>query len=97
MPAFVISEVEIIDEESANEYRKLAAIAIEKYNGRYLTRAAEAIVVEGQTTGRKVVILEFPSMQQIRNWYASPEYAKALKYRKVALDRRLMFVEGTSS
>ncbi len=94
MPAFVISEVEILNEDVAAQYRRLAAASITAYGGRYLVQAAEAVVVEGEPTHRRIVIAEFPSMQQIRKWYASPEYAEALRFRGTALDRRLMFVEG---
>jgi uncharacterized protein (DUF1330 family) len=96
MAAFVISEVEILDEGAAAEYRQLAAASIAAYGGRYLVRAAEAQVVEGEPTTRRLVIVEFPSMQRTREWYASPEYAEALMFRRAALDRRLLFVEGVS-
>lgn len=96
MPAFVISEVEILNEEAASKYRQLAAASIATYGGRYLVRGAEAVVVEGESTRRLIVIAEFPSLQRIREWYASPEYAEALQFRGVALDRRLMFVEGVA-
>ena len=94
MAAFVISEVEILDENAATQYRQLASSSIEKYGGRYLARSAEAEVAEGQPTSRRIVIVEFPSMQKLHEWYQSPEYATALKFRGAALDRRLMFVEG---
>jgi uncharacterized protein (DUF1330 family) len=96
MAAYVISEVEIVDTESAAQYRQLAAASIEKYGGRYLARVAEAQVVEGEPTSRRMVVLEFPSMERIREWYGSAEYALALKFRATALRRRLMFVEGVS-
>lgn len=94
MPAFVISEVEILDEDAAIQYRELAAVSIAAYGGHYLARGAEAVVVEGVPTHRRIVIVEFPSMQRAREWYASPEYAEALHFRGTALDRRLMFIEG---
>jgi uncharacterized protein (DUF1330 family) len=33
-------------------------------------------------------------MDQAKRWYASDEYARALKIRRKALRRRLIFVEG---
>jgi len=36
-------------------------------------------------------------MMRLREWYASPEYAEALKFRWDALDRRLIFVEGVAA
>jgi hypothetical protein len=35
-----------------------------------------------------------PSLEQAHAWYDSPEYAKALAFRKVAVPRRLFFVQG---
>jgi len=95
MPAYVISEVQILDEEAASQYRLLAAASIARYGGRYLSRAAEAHVVEGEPTARRFVIVEFPSMERIQEWYRSGEYADALKFRDRALTRRLIFVDGT--
>jgi len=97
MAAYVISEVEILDEPSANEYRTRAAASIEKYGGKYIVRGAEAHVVEGAATRRRIVIVEFPSMRRVREWYGSAEYAEALKWRAQALERRLIFVEGLSA
>lgn len=94
MPAYVISEVEIIDETAGAEYRRLAAQSIAEYGGRYLVRGADTHVAEGPVTTRKTVIVEFPSMERLQQWYASPSYAKALAYRDRALVRRLVFVEG---
>jgi uncharacterized protein (DUF1330 family) len=52
--------------------------------------------VEGPAAKTTVVIVEFPSMQQAKNWYASASYSPALKIRQEALERRLIFVEGTA-
>ena len=94
MPAYVISEVEILDEGIADVYKALAAASIANYGGQYLVRGAETEVVEGTPTTRRIVIVEFPSIEQARIWYSSPAYAEALKVRETALDRRLIFVEG---
>ena len=94
MAAFVISEVEILDEEIANHYRRLAAASIAEYGGRYLARAAEVQVVEGAPTTQRMVIVEFPSLARAQGWYGSSSYAEALKLRGRALNRRLIFVEG---
>jgi len=92
--AFVISEVQIIDEEAAAQYRELAAASIRAYGGRYLARGSEAHVAEGEPTSHRLVLCEFPSLARIREWYASPAYAKALEYRDSALIRRLVFIDG---
>jgi uncharacterized protein (DUF1330 family) len=95
--AYVISEVEVLDEAAAQRYRGLAVQSIARYGGRYLVRGTTPTVPEGDwPTGAQAVVVEFPSMEQLRRWYESGEYAAALRVRRTALHRRLLFVEGTA-
>ena len=43
----------------------------------------------------QVNIAAFPSLEQAHAWYNSPEYAKALAFRQVAVHGRLFFAPGT--
>jgi len=96
MPAYVISEVEILNETLANIYRPLASASIAQYGGRYIVRGGAIELLEGERNpARRLVIVEFASMQRAHEWYGSPEYAEALKVRRAgALTRTLTFVEG---
>lgn len=95
MTAYVVSEVEILDEAALERYRTLAAASIEEHGGRYLVRGAVPDAVEGEISSRRrLVIVEFPDMAAAKGWYASPSYAQALAVRDRALIRRLLFVEG---
>jgi uncharacterized protein (DUF1330 family) len=94
MAAYVISEVDVRDAAAIEIYRTLAAESIAQYGGRYLVRNGAASIAEGGPAVKNIVVVEFPSMVKLREWYASPEYAEALKVRRTALDRRLIFVEG---
>jgi uncharacterized protein (DUF1330 family) len=92
--AYVISEVEFLDRDLVETYRKLAADSVAAYGGRYLVRGGATELIEGGPAPKILIIVEFPSMAKAKEWYASPAYAEALKVRKNALDRRLLFVEG---
>jgi uncharacterized protein (DUF1330 family) len=95
MAAYVISEVEPLEQESFEQYRSLAKESIEQHGGRYLVRAALPEAAEGNwPSQRRLVIVEFPDMDAARQWYSSDSYAKALAFRDRALSRRLVFVEG---
>jgi uncharacterized protein (DUF1330 family) len=94
MPAYLISEVEVRDPAGFETYRTIAARVIAQYGGRYLVRGGAAEAVEGGPPPKNIIVAEFPTMERLREWYASPEYAEALKHRRTALDRRLIFVEG---
>ena len=97
MAAYVISEVEVLDETQAARYRTWAHAAIVHHGGRYLVRGASPEVAEGVCPGStRIVVVEFPTMEQLHRWYRSPEYAKALAVCQTALQRRLLFVDGVS-
>jgi len=95
MPAYVIADTEIVDPELGKRYRDLAQESIARYGGRYIVRGGAVDAVEGGWQPKLLVVVEFPSMEQARRWYRSPEYAAALELRQTALRRRLIFVEGT--
>ena len=51
-------------------------------------------VLEGKHDGRRVVVLEFPSMAQLRAFWDSPEYAPLRALRQSASEGDLWAVEG---
>ncbi|HEY6423302.1 MAG TPA: DUF1330 domain-containing protein [Pseudonocardiaceae bacterium] len=97
MAAYVISEVEVLDESKAQRYRELASASIAQHGGRYIVRGADPDVPEGDwPNGQRMVVVEFPTMEHLQRWYGSTEYAEALAIRQTALNRRLLFVEGVA-
>lgn len=97
VPAYVISEVQMLDSSQGERYRDLAAASIARHGGRYLVRGAIPEVPEGAwPEDQRVVVVEFADIQQLRTWYHSADYAEALAVRRTALNRRLLFVEGVA-
>ena len=98
MPAYSITEVETLDEDGRRRYAELATVAVEQYGGRYLVLAAEPTAAEGEwPPEQRVVVIEWPTMDRLREWYDSPEYARARDVARTALRRRLLFVEGVDT
>ncbi|HET6735379.1 DUF1330 domain-containing protein [Mycobacterium sp.] len=95
MSAYVISEVELLDEPTFDRYRALAQESIQEYGGRYVVRGALPEAAEGDwPSQRRLVVVEFPDMDTARRWYSSKSYAEAIAIRDQALRRRLLFVDG---
>jgi len=95
MPAYIVSEVsEVLDSALMEDYRRLSQAAIEQYGGRYIIRGGAGEPIEGHWPPERIVMVEFPTADQARAWYRSPEYAKALEISRVALKRKIILVEG---
>ena len=96
MSAYVIGEVEIHDPQAYQEYAKRVPATIAQYGGRYLVRGGAVESKEGGWAPKRVVVLEFPTLEQARKWYASPEYAPLLAIRLQAARAKLVIVDGYS-
>ena len=94
MAAYVIAEVDVNEPTLYDEYRKMVPATVQKYGGRFLVRGGAVDSREGGWNPARFVVLEFPTMEQARKWYASPEYAPALALRRKAASTKLILVEG---
>jgi uncharacterized protein (DUF1330 family) len=94
MVAYVIADVDVKDAEKYEQYRPIAARTVAQYGGRFLVRGGAIEPLEGGWSPKRIVVLEFPSLEQAKRWYASPEYAPGIELRQAASVGRLVLVEG---
>jgi uncharacterized protein (DUF1330 family) len=94
MPGYVIVDVEVLDPTMYKDYRAKAAPTVQRHGGRYLVRGGEVTTVEPGWDLHRFVILEFPSVEKAKAWYASEEYRKILPIRLKSTRSRLSIVEG---
>ena len=96
MSAYVIVDLEVTDPVGIEEYRKQVPATIAKYGGRYLVRGGKHETLEGDWHPRRVILLEFPSVEQAKRWYDCEEYRgpKALRFKTARTN--LILVEGVS-
>ncbi len=81
MPAYLIAEVEVFDPVMFEQYRAAVPATIAAYGGRYLVRGGATEVYEGTWQPKRMIVLEFPSMARLREWYGCPEYAPLIALR----------------
>jgi len=83
MPAYFIVDNEVTDPAGFEEYRKQVPGTLEKYGGKILVRGGQMQMLEGDWKPKRIVVTEFPSIEQARRWYDSDEYRplKALRLR----------------
>ena len=93
MTAYWVAKVQVSDEAAYGEYAKRAGPALERHGGRVLARGGKQVTLEGEEFPR-VVVVEFPSLEQAVACYNSPEYQEAWAFQKGAAVRQVSIVEG---
>ena len=94
MAALLIVDVqEIRDAEKYETYKPMAAEAIAAFGGRYLVRGGQCEQLEGDYLPNRFVVLEFPSMEQLKAFHASEKYAPALAIREEVATSNAFAVE----
>jgi uncharacterized protein (DUF1330 family) len=94
MAAYMIGEIEVTDPATYEDYRKQVGAVLAKYGGRFLARGGKLEALEGGWSPKRLVLLEFASMEQLLKWYHSPEYAPLIKLRQKASRGKMVALEG---
>ncbi|MCP3101837.1 DUF1330 domain-containing protein [Myxococcus sp. K15C18031901] len=94
MPAYVVFEVAVHDVQTYARYKQLAPPSVARYGGRYLVRGGATEALEGTWQPPRFVIIEFPSTEQARAWWSSPEYAAAKALRHVSAHTMMLLMDG---
>lgn len=94
MAAYVIADIDVTDRDGFAEYQQKVPATIAAYGGRYLVRGGASEVLEGSWSPKRSVVLEFPSMAQLKTWYNSPEYRPLIAIRERTTRSNLVVVEG---
>ena len=95
MPAYVVSMMSIHDADTYKQYTDRTPSIVKKYGGKFLTRGEPFTCVEGQEYDGRLVILEFPSKENVEEWFNDPEYQEAMKFRHASSTmKHLLLQEG---
>ena len=94
MAAYVIAHIDVTDPELYDEYRNGVLATITRYGGRFLVRAGATEVLEGSFRPKRVVVVEFPSVELAKTWWDSPEYRPLRELRQRASNGDLFIAAG---
>ena len=97
MTAYVINDMEVLDAALMEDYKKLSPATGAQYGGRFLVRGGHCETLEGNWSPRRLVILEFPSLERAKAWASSPEYAPAKQLRQRASQSNIVVIEGVQA
>lgn len=94
MAAYLIAKIEVTNPERYKKYIAATPGIIKNFGGRFIARGGETATLEGPEETRRVVLVEFPSLEQIKAFYNSAEYQEAKKLRDGAAVMYLLAVNG---
>ena len=84
----------ISDPAKLAAYAELAPKATAPFGGKYIARGGPVETLEGHWPCGRFVILEFPSAERAREWWASEAYRPAKELRHATARSRMILVEG---
>ena len=93
MKALMIIRVSVQDPEKLKDYQGVAPSIIDQYEGKLLVRGGQVVTHEGEEESRRIVVIEFPSLEKAQAFYNSPEYTHAIKLREGAALFEMISVE----
>ena len=94
MSAFVIVEIDVHDPIGYEEYKKRASATVEAHGGKYIVRGGKTEVLEGDWQPKRIVVLEFDSMDRAKEWLNCEEYREPRKVRHATARTNMIVVEG---
>ena len=86
MAALLIVQASVLHKESYRAYQAAVRPLIESCGGRLRATGVGLEVLEGDSPSRRLVVFEFPSMDALREFWQSSEYADVRRLREGAAE-----------
>ena len=91
MPAYLIAQTEALhDLAGLQQYVAQVVPLMARFGGRYIITSLATEVLEGEGATLAAAVAEFPSMDQLRAFWAAPEYAPLRELRQRSARIRLI-------
>jgi uncharacterized protein (DUF1330 family) len=94
MPAYLIARIEVTDWEKYQQYVEATPAVISRYGGKFIVRGAQSVVLEGEPETRRLVVIEFPTLERAKQFFHSPEYTRVKQLRIAASVGQFLAVDG---
>lgn len=94
MVSYIVADIEITDPDEYQKYAQQTAATLEGYGGKFVVRGGQPETLEGEWKAKRIVIIEFPSIEQAKAWYDSPEYSAIKGIRQRSTISNILLVHG---
>ena len=93
MSVYIIAQIQIHDRAEYDKYSDGFLDVFANYKGELLVVSEDPVVVEGEWPYTRTVLIRFPSAEEARLWYESPEYRAIAQHRYRASKGNIVIVE----
>jgi len=95
MAALLVIQATVLHKEQYRKYQAAVHPLMEARGGRLKASGVGLEVLEGAHDGRRLIVFEFDSMDAIRGFWSSPEYAQVKQLREGAAKIDVWAVPGS--
>jgi len=93
---YMLIELTVHDRELYGQYIDQVRTVVERHGGRYLARGGAVTVLSGDWRPERIVLIEFPTMDDMRACFGSPEYGALAPLRERSTTSRAVLIEGVA-
>ena len=94
MTAYAIVDLEVNDIEQYLGYQRAVRPLLDAVGARYLARGGESRVFEGDYQPHRLILLEFPSLEVMEEFFLGAAYQSLEDQRQACSSARILGVEG---
>jgi uncharacterized protein (DUF1330 family) len=94
---YIYVEMTINDAQGFKAYTALSAPAVQAAGGRYIVAGVRPEVLEGRFDAHRIVVVEFATAAQAREFYRSAVYQAAREKRAGVAEFKMLLLEGPAS
>src|SRR5687767_13979291 len=95
-PAYLETEVEVIDQNAFREYGAKVPVTVEAAGGKFLARGGQIIAVEGEAP-KRVALIAFQDVDKAKAYRDSPGMKEIAPLREKAVKLRSYILEGIAN
>ena len=94
MTVYLIAQIQIEDQEEYQKYLDGFFEIFDQFNGSFIASNPQTEVLEGEWAYPRTAVMQFPSEEDARNWYQSPQYQSLSQHRHKGAKSNLVLVHG---
>ena len=92
--AYVVTEIEVLDQQAQNAYLPKVGEVIKSSGGAYLARGGKILALEGGDAPKRATIVVYDSLEKAQASRNSPAWTALSEDRKKAIKAKAWVIEG---